>query len=209
MSELSTGQARVFEFLIAYQEREGFCPSREEIRRHFGYRSPNAVTSHLQALARKGYVGWSPGRARAIRILRNRPSPDADVTDASIPLLGQIAAGRPILAQENVEDTLSVPAGFLGAGTHFALNVKGDSMKDAGIDDGDIALIRCDPELAEGRIMAVVIDDEATLKRVFKSPDGLVLRSENPAYEDMVQRLGEGVSVRMAGRLAGLLKRWR
>jgi len=209
MHGLTQRQREVLAFLLECQDRQGFCPSREEIRRHFGFRSPNAVASHLRALAKKGCVQWRPNRARAIRILKRQPGHHASSTHGRIPLLGRIAAGLPIFAEQNIEDSLSVPAGFLGNGVHSAVHVRGDSMRDAGIDDGDIALLRHEQAPAVGEIMAVVIDDEATLKRVFPSPRRLVLHSENPAYTDMVIHPDGGDSIRIAGRLVGVLKQWR
>jgi len=208
MDGLTEKQHEVFAYLRGYLDADAVCPSRDEIRRHFGYNSPNAVTSHLRALESKGYISWSPGKARALRISSGHGEGRHSAQREQIPILGQVAAGLPILAETNVEDSLSLPKGYLGSGTHFAVSVRGDSMRDAGIDDGDIALLHSEEVPARGKIMAVVIEDEAVLKRVFPSETELVLRSENPAYDDIVFGPANGDSIRIAGRLVGLLKRF-
>lgn len=205
---LTPRQADILSYLIDRCDEEGICPSREDIRHHFGFRSPNSVTAHLKALRRKGLISWKANKARTIRVAAMQVDRKHASTSERIPILGQIAAGEPILAAGNFEDSLEIPAGFLGQGIHFAVNVKGDSMRDAGIDNGDLAVLRHEVVPISGAIMAVVIDDEAVLKRVFHGESILVLRSENPAFTDIV--LGPSVddSVRIAGKLVALLKRF-
>ena len=124
-----------------------------------------------------------------------------------IPLLGKIAAGTPLLASENGEESLSLPCGFLRSGDYFALKVSGDSMKDAGINSGDIAVVRRQNAVDNGDVAAVVIEDEATLKHFFQFSDRMVLKSANPLFPDLVYSRSAYKQIHLAGKLACLLKR--
>jgi repressor LexA len=145
------------------------------------------------------------GKSRGIQILKLTDTPHPIVT--LIPLLGQIAAGPPIFAIQDVVEHISVPTGFLGSGAYFALHVSGESMKDVGINHGDIAIIRYQDTVQDGEIAAVILENDATLKRFYRHADRIVLRSENSAFQDLVVQQNDCLQVRIAGKLTGLLKR--
>ena len=126
--------------------------------------------------------------------------------EGSIPLFGTIAAGVPIWAEQNIEDHLPIPPAFFGGGELFALRVSGDSMTGAGIRNGDIAVIRKQDCVDNGEIAAVLIEQEATLKRVYSSPGLLVLKAENPAFEELRYAKGEIESIHILGRYQGIIR---
>ena len=179
---LTSIQKSILQFIEDQLDKNGFFPSQAEIGLHFGYKSPNATRQNLKLIEKKGYIELVPGVARGMRLLRRiGPSPDN-----SVPLVGTIAAGKPILAEENVEDHINLPRSlFPNTNDRFALRVEGDSMTGAGIFDGDIAVIRKQTTAQEGEIAAIRLDDEATLKRILFRNQSLVLKAENPAFEDI------------------------
>ncbi|OGR23073.1 MAG: repressor LexA [Desulfobacterales bacterium RIFOXYA12_FULL_46_15] len=124
-----------------------------------------------------------------------------------IPIIGKIAAGKPIFAFQEAEDHLTIPTGFLDSGEYFALHVSGDSMKDIGIHTGDLAIIRQQDIVDNGEIAAVILENEATLKRFFKLTDRVELQSENPDFPNIVIPASENLQIRIVGKLAGLLTR--
>src|SRR5882762_10358603 len=204
MNRLTQRQAQIYSFLQEYQRREGVTPTLQEICKHFHFKSINAAREHLRLIERKGLLHRSPGRPRAIRLAIKLPENSQTV---GVPLLGRIAAGQPSTALEEIEDTLPLPRQLFRGKRMFALRVRGDSMIGAGIFDGDVAVLDGEREVRDGEIAAVVVDGEATLKRIYKSSKGLRLHAENPAIPDRLVRASEYNSIRIAGVLVGTMRR--
>lgn len=161
MIKLTKRQSEILELIKSHIESTGFPPTRAEIAKTFGFRSPNAAEEHLRALARKGAIEMTPGASRGIRI------PDAANTDG-LPVVGQVAAGSPILAQEHIEDHLQLKGDFFTPRADFLLRVKGMSMKDIGILDGDLLAVHKTTDVRNGQVVVARIDDEVTVKRFEK-----------------------------------------
>ncbi|MBW2220821.1 MAG: transcriptional repressor LexA [Deltaproteobacteria bacterium] len=205
MKSLTDKQSKIYEFIGAWQVKNGYPPTQEEIRDHFGFGSPNAVRSHLALIEKKGYIRLNCGKARGIQLVQS-PATVIQQQEGSIPLLGSIAAGVPIWAEQNIEDHLPIPPALFGGGELFALHVHGDSMTGAGIRNGDIAVIQRRDYVENGEIAAVLIEQEATLKRVYLSSESLVLKSENPAFKDLKYAAGNSDLVRILGRYEGIVR---
>lgn len=197
---LTERQAEVLAFIEKRQEETGICPSHDEIRVHFRWRSTYAVREHLRLMAQKGVVICTPGKSRAIRVTHPR-------RDTGIPLLGNIPAGPLAEAIAEAEETLPVLPAYFGGGPLFALRVRGESMKNAGIFDGDLAVLRQQPTVEHGEIAVVQIDQEATLKRVLHTSKGLILRAENPAVPDKTVVADERAQIAIGGVCVGLIRR--
>ncbi len=192
---LTPRQHAAYEFITRFIERSGFAPSYEEIRRHLGVRSLNAVAKLVTQLRRRGAL--ASARHNAKRSLR-------PVAPATIPLLGLVAAGRPIEAIENPEP-VEVPASLLGPGERYALRVLGDSMIEDGIKDGDLIVVRRAREAENGQTVVAVVDGGATLKRFFRRGARVELRPANAALRPMEW---PAASVEVRGILVGLLRRY-
>ncbi len=184
--KLSKRQEQILLFLRDYIRKEGYPPSVREIGKAVGLRSPSTVHSHLEKLQDNGYIKKNPSQPRTIGVLEQEGEYRHDAekiyldTDfRSVPIVGQITAGQPVLAQENIEDTITMPSEFLRSGDHFALRVKGDSMINAGIMEGDMAIIKQQSTAENGEIVAALIEDEATLKRFYRENDYIRLQPEN------------------------------
>jgi repressor LexA len=205
VKSLTDKQSKIYEFIVAWQKDNGYPPTQAEIRDYFGFGSLNAVRSHLVLIEKKGYIRLNFGKARGIQ-LASSPAPVIRQRENLIPLLGSIAAGVPIWAEQNFEDHLPIPPALFGGGELFALHVLGDSMTGAGIKNGDIAVIQIRDCVENGEIAAVLIDQEATLKRVYLSSGSLVLKSENPAFEDLKYAAGKSDLIRILGRYQGIVR---
>jgi repressor LexA len=200
--EITVRQKEVLEFMAAYQDREGFPPSIREICQALGLSSPGSLIKHLRTLETKGFIVSIPGKKRAWK-LTNRSSRN------HIPLIGRIAAGTPILADENKDDDLPVDPRLFGADEVFALLVKGDSMIDAQIRSGDLAVIRPQSQAENGEIVAVMIEGlepEATLKIFRRRNDDIELHPANQAYSVQIFRGEERGRVKILGKLAGIIR---
>lgn len=201
--QLPPSQAAVLRFLEDLDAAGKPAPTIREICAKFGYRSTKAAADHLVALEEKGYIIRHPRRSRGIELVRRRQG---------VPLLGRIAAGIPREGEAGaVEDYLPIDVrnfGIKDPAQAFALRVRGDSMIEAGIFDGDIAVLKARPDAQNGEIAAVLIDEEATLKRVYHSAEGLRLHAENPAYRDIVVRREDFKTLRIAGVLVGTLRKF-
>lgn len=185
-ARLSPRQRQILGVIRLWVERHGYPPTVREIGMEVGLSSPSSVAHHLKTLERHGLIRRAPGGPRAVDA---RSPTRGDVSaglDAGpgvhIPLLGNIAAGAPILAEENVEEMLSLPTGLVGRGTMFALRVRGDSMVDAGIADGDVIVVRHQVVAENGDIVAAMIDDEATVKQYGNRDGRIELVPRNPRY---------------------------
>lgn len=190
---LSTRQQEVLEYIRAMVAARGYPPSVREIGEALGLSSPSTVHSHLSTLVRLGFIRKDPTKPRAIEILGTETTPAAapstrdDEHLRDVPLVGRIAAGSPILAAEDVENVMALPTDLVGNGPVFMLEVRGDSMIDAGILDGDYVVIRRQDDARDGEIIAALVDgEEATVKRLRRADGKVMLISENPAYAPMV-----------------------
>ena len=191
---LSDRQQQVLDFIQAKVNQRGYPPSVREIGEALGLSSPSTVHSHLATLSRLGYIRKDPTKPRAIEILGSpagaapaAPSTRDDEHLRDVPLVGRIAAGSPILASEDIENVMALPTDLVGNGPVFMLEVRGDSMIDAGILDGDYVVVRKQDHARDGEIVAALVDgEEATVKRLRRADGKVMLISENPAYEPMV-----------------------
>jgi len=204
---LTGRQQEIWDFLVDYVDRRGYPPTVREIGEQVGLASPSTVHAHLANLERAGYLKRDPTKPRALELtgLRRHEvlATRADGAQA-LPLLGQIAAGGPLLAEQNVEDYISMPEQLVRGGADFLLRVKGDSMIDAGIFDGDILVVRKSETATDGDIVVALAGDdeaadEATVKRFFREDGRVRLQPENsalqPIYAQHVQILGKVVGV--------------
>jgi len=204
---LTKPQAEVFHAIERFQSTNGYPPTIREIADSFGWSSQSSAQQHVEALIKKGYLSRKEGVARSLCI--TKPLKQMHSADSvNVPLVGRIAAGSPSFALEEAEELLPLPRSlFRSGGKLFALRVKGDSMEKAGIFNGDIAVLRSGPDFRDGDIAAVIVDEEATLKRVFRTPLGLRLHPENDAYQDrIVTRRQMEKAFRLAGVLIGTVR---
>jgi repressor LexA len=206
IQQLTKRQGEIYSFIQECQRTEGVTPTLKEICKRFGFKSANAAREHLRLIERKGLLLRSPGQARAIKLAIRLPEMAEDTL--AVPLLGRIAAGQPSPALEEIEDTLPLPRQLFRGKRLFALRVRGDSMIGAGIFDEDVAVLDGEREPRDGEIAAVVVDGEATLKRIYKSAKGLRLRAENPRIPERFVRASEYNSIRVAGVLVGTMRRF-
>jgi repressor LexA len=202
---LTGRQQEIFDFLVGYVERLGYPPTVREIGEAVGLASPSTVHAHLANLERAGLLRRDPTKPRALELLgggRKRAAEPAGVTQ--LPLVGEIAAGGPLLADENIEERVAVPELMAHGGADFLLRVKGDSMVNAGILDGDLVVVRRQDTARNGEIVVALAGDdesadEATVKRFFRERGRVRLQPENdalePIYASHVQVLGKVVGV--------------
>lgn len=174
--KLTPGQQRVFDLLKSHIEESGFPPTRAEIARTLGYKSANAAEEHIKALARKGAIEIIEGASRGIRL------PDHE---RGIPLVGRVAAGSPILAQEHIEEYIPIPETFFRRKADYLLTVSGMSMRDAGILDGDLLAVHSTNQVRNNDIIVARIEDEVTVKRFRRERNRAVVElwPENPDFD--------------------------
>jgi repressor LexA len=192
---LTARQAQILELIRQYISETGYPPTRAEIAKELGFKSANAAEEHLKALARKGAIEMIPGTSRGIRL--------PELLDQGLPIVGRVAAGDPILAEENIEDRIDLPAGFFQPQADYLLRVRGDSMIDAGILDGDLLAVHKTQQATNGQIVVARIDQEVTVKRFqrTKKRNQILLLPENEAYNPIEVDLAkqafaiEGLSV--------------
>ncbi len=162
---LTARQKQILKFISEFIEKHKFPPTRSELSAHFGFRSPNAAEAHLRALEKKSVIGIERGAARGITLLPLAAAQLPASANRPLPLIGRVAAGSPILAQENIEDEYRVDASLFARKPHYLLRVEGMSMQDAGILDGDLLAVHRTPEARNGQIVVARLDDEVTVKR--------------------------------------------
>ena len=207
--ELTSRQEEILEYIKKYSKENHMPPTVREIGNHFEISSTNGVRSILAALIKKGYINRSPRLSRGIEIL----SSDADASEnqapsntIEIPIVGRVAAGTPILAVQNLEGTVTIDRDFLACRSDvFALRVKGDSMINAGIFDGDLIFARQQKNAEQGEIVVAQIDTEATVKYYHPSSDHIELRPANPKYRPIIVNNRKDFSI--AGRVIGVMRR--
>jgi repressor LexA len=186
MKGLTAKQQRVLEVIRSTMRDRGQPPTVREIGQEIGVASSCTVQRHLDALVRKGFITRDRYKYRSIQ-LADSPFP-MFARAMNVPIVGSIAAGAPITAVENIEDTFPLPAELVGDDTIFMLRVRGDSMIDAGIFDGDLVAVRQQPNANNGEIVAALLDEEATVKRFFREGDHIRLQAENPDYAPIIAR---------------------
>lgn len=206
MQELTILQKKVLAFIIKCQKNQGIPPTIREIATHFKFKSTNNVRQHLQLIERKGYIRILSGKARGIEVVVGLEM-DLGKDSIKVPLVGSIAAGKPITAIENIEDYITLDKNIFNAPELFTLRVNGDSMIDAGILDGDMAIIRQQPTAESGEIVVAVINGEVTLKRYTQNNGNIVLRAENSDFQDIIIPLNKGNELQIAGKLIGIIRK--
>jgi len=202
---LGPRQKRVLDFILSTVEERGYPPSVREIADAVGLASPSTVHAHLEALQKKGYIRKDATKPRAIEI-SYAPGVGPAASRAGVrhvPLVGRIAAGSPTQALESIEDVLPLPAAIVGDGELFMLRVNGESMIDAGINDGDYVVIRKQSDATPGSIVAALLDDEATVKTLVRQGGKTILKAENPAFSPI--EVTEENS-RILGKVVALLR---
>jgi repressor LexA len=205
--QLSPRQQEVLSFIEQFLTEEGSPPTLREIGKALGIRSTNAVNDHLKALERKGAIMRHRSRSRGIT-LPERPSSDlSDEGSVQVPLLGRIAAGTPLMAEENIERLVHVDPSLAPRRTElFALTVVGDSMIDDGIFDGDVIVVQRQQTAPQGTIVVALVDGEATVKRFYKDRDVIRLQPANPDMEPILVRPEEGRNTLIQGRVITVLR---
>lgn len=205
VKSLTEKQSKIYEFIVEWHTANGYPPTQMEICDHFRLGSNNAVRSHLDLIEKKGFIHLDCGKARGIQLV-SAHKPIIRLRENSIPLLGNIAAGFPIWAEQNFEDYLPISPALFGGSELFALRVMGDSMTGAGIRKGDIAVIKKQDIVENGEIAAVLIEQEATLKRVYLSSNALVLKSDNPEFGDLRYTSDRSDFIHILGRYQGIVR---
>jgi len=196
---LTARQAEILELIRSYIAEEGCPPTRAEIAESLGFRSPNAAEDHLRALERKGAIEMIPGSSRGIRLLDENE-------DYGLPVVGQVAAGEPILAEQNIDDYCQIEADTFYPRADYLLRVKGDSMQDIGIHDGDLLAVHHTPHAENGQVVVARLDDEVTVKRFRQRGSIVRLMPENKAYEPIRVDLREQ-ALEIEGLAVGILRK--
>ncbi len=202
MQKLTARQQQILAFIREYMDANGYPPTRVDIARELGFRSPNAAEDHLRALARKGAIEMIPGASRGIRL----PDTGEEADENQLPVVGQVAAGAPILATENIEDHCRIDPAFFSPRADYLLRVKGMSMKDIGILDGDLLAVHRTSEARNGQIVVARIGDEVTVKRFQKKGRKVSLLAENPEFSPIEVDLGEE-ELSIEGLSVGVIRR--
>lgn len=205
---LTDRQGEILKFIILNKEKFGYPPSIPEIQEEFSFKSPNAVQDHLEALKRKGYISRRAHKARGIEILVHNESKEDNRNNAlEIPIVGEISAGRPILAQENIEGNIVIDKSIVkNSKGIFALRVKGDSMINAGILNGDYVIASQQSDAEQGDIVVALIEDEATVKRFYKEGNRIRLQPENDTMEPIIIKPNEN-HIRIIGKIKGVIRK--
>jgi repressor LexA len=199
MKALTNRQTEVLEFIKDYRSKNSYLPALREIADYFEI-SVKAAHDHVKALEKKGVIKCNLRRSRSIKIIKAVETDDL----INIPILGNVAAGLPLLAEENLEGYITIPIRLLKKGDHFALRVKGDSMKDAGILEGDIAFFVMQTNAENGNIVVAFLNDEAiTLKRFYKETNRVKLKAENPVYPPIYTQ-----NVKVLGKLVYIMRNY-
>ena len=198
--DLTKRQKEIFDFIRRYASKYGYPPTVREIGKAVGLASSSTVHAHLSNLEKVGLLRRDPSKPRAIELLVDRAK--RVVRGSGVPLVGQVAAGAPILAEENIEEYIDVPSAIGGEEGDYILEVKGDSMKDAGILEGDYVVVREADDAANGEIVVALIEDEATVKRFFREKDRVRLRPANKAYKPIRTR-----DARVLGKVVGVFRK--
>ncbi|MBF7731298.1 transcriptional repressor LexA [Pseudomonas sp. N040] len=202
MLKLTPRQAEILGFIKRCLEDNGYPPTRAEIAQELGFKSPNAAEEHLKALARKGAIEMTPGASRGIRI----PGFETSNEEEGLPIIGRVAAGAPILAQQHIEESCKINPAFFHPRADYLLRVRGMSMKDIGIFDGDLLAVHTCREARNGQVVVARLDDEVTVKRFKREGDKVWLLAENPEFAPIEVNLQEQELV-IEGLSVGVIRR--
>ncbi|NWL77922.1 repressor LexA [Pseudomonas taiwanensis] len=203
MLKLTPRQAEILAFIKRCLEDNGFPPTRAEIAQELGFKSPNAAEEHLKALARKGAIEMTPGASRGIRIPGFEPGNNEE---DGLPVIGRVAAGAPILAQQNIEESCRINPDFFHPRADYLLRVRGMSMKDIGIYDGDLLAVHSTREVRNGQVVVARLGEEVTVKRFKREGDKVWLIAENPEFAPIEVDLDEQDLV-IEGLSVGVIRR--
>jgi repressor LexA len=197
---LTKRQQEIFDFIKRYSAKHGYPPTVRDIGKAIGLTSSSTVHAHLSNLEKVGLLRRDPSKPRAIEVLVDKAK--QVVSGGGLPVVGQVAAGQPVLAEENIEDYVSVPDIAGGDEGEFILRIKGDSMKDAGILEGDHVIVHKQDSARDGEIVVALVGEEATVKRFFKEQDHVRLQPENSALQPIRTR-----DVTVLGRVVGVCRK--
>jgi repressor LexA len=197
--DLTKRQREIFDYIRRYLRKYGYPPTVREIGNALGLHSPSTVHAHLAKLEQIGMLRRDPTKPRAIELMVGKAR--RALKGPGIPVVGNVAAGEPILAEENIEDYYEVPSVIGGEGDDYILKVRGDSMKDAGILEGDFVVVRPADEAANGEIVVALLGDEATVKRFYRERNAIRLEPENEAHEPITTQEAE-----LLGKVIGVFR---
>ncbi len=209
-AKLTARQQEILDLIRQAVSSTGFPPTRAEIAQALGFRSANAAEDHLKALARKGAIELTAGASRGIRLVASRPEPVQQLlphpalAQLLLPLVGRVAAGSPILATEHVEREVGVDPGLFAQAPDYLLKVRGLSMRDAGILEGDLLAVKRSTEARNGQIVVARLDDEVTVKRLARQGSRIQLLPENPDFEPIEVKPGQEFA--LEGIAVGLIR---
>ena len=199
---LTKRQREIFEFIRSYAREHGYPPTVRDIGKAIGLTSSSTVHAHLANLEKAGLIRRDPSKPRALELLVETAKKAMPGGQGGLPLVGQVAAGQPVLAEENVEEYVPVPELAGGEEGEYVLRVSGDSMRDAGILAGDHVVVRRQETASDGDIVVALVGEEATVKRFFKRKDHVLLQPENPDVEPI-----RTTEARVLGRVVGVFRR--
>jgi repressor LexA len=200
--KLTKRQQEIFEFIKRYAAKYGYPPTVREIGKAVGLASSSTVHAHLANLERYGLLKRNPAKPRALELLFDKAK--QAIAPSGLPLVGQVAAGQPILAEENIEEYVQVPVLAGGAEGEYVLRVAGESMRDAGILEGDFVVVRPQETAQDGDIVVALVGEEATIKRFFREPDHIRLQPENSEMDPI-----RSSDVRVLGQVVGVFRKIR
>ena len=203
MKPLTARQQEVYDFLKHHLETTGMPPTRAEISKELGFRSPNAAEEHLKALAKKGVIEIVSGASRGIRLLLEDNHAEEE---PGLPLIGRVAAGEPILAEQHIEGTYRVDADMFKPQADFLLKVYGQSMKDIGILDGDLLAVHSTKDVRNGQVVVARIEDEVTVKRLERKGSMIYLHAENEEFAPIVVDLTQRPHFEIEGIAVGIIR---
>lgn len=203
MRQLTKRQKKILDYIREEVENKNYPPSVREICQAMDLSSSSTVHAHLKALEKKGYIKRDPTKPRAIALTHPSLAQKSRLKARLVPLVGQVRAGVPVLAEENIESYLPIPAEMAKDDALFLLRVQGDSMKDAGILPNDLVIVRQQPAAENGEIVVALLEDEATIKRFYREADHVRLQPENTAYAVIKAK-----NVVILGKVTGLIRTW-
>jgi len=199
--DLTKRQKEIFDFMRKYAAKTGYPPTVREIGKAVGLHSSSTVHAHLANLEKLGLVKRDPSKPRAIELLYEKAKRTISPGNG-LPLVGQVAAGEPILAEENIEEYLEVPDVIGGEDGDYILQIRGESMKNAGIIEGDYVIVRPSDDAANGEIVVALIGEEATVKRIFREKDHIRLQPENEEMEPILT-----TEAKVLGKVVGVFRK--
>jgi repressor LexA len=199
--DLTKRQQEIFDFIKQHTDEYGYPPTVRDIGKAVGLASSSTVHAHLANLEKRGLIRRDPTKPRALELLDRAVEGVKNLVSPGLPLVGQVAAGQPLLAEENIEEYVATPSVAGGEQGEYLLRIRGESMKNAGILDGDLVVVRPQETARDGEIIVALVGDEATVKRFFRERDHIRLQPENEAMEPIIVR-----DVSVLGRVVGLMR---